>query len=120
MVVTANGGPAQLFRNDSTPRGGVVRLRLRGTTANRDAIGTRVTGVVNGARVSRMVRTGSSYLSQSELVLSVRPRVRRPRSRRSSSNGRDGQPRSSGASPAGALYEVTEGRGVVGKTPYRR
>ncbi len=46
VVVTANGGPATLFRNESSPVGGVVRLRLRGTVANRDAIGTRVTGVV--------------------------------------------------------------------------
>jgi hypothetical protein len=119
VVLTANGGYAQLFRNDSTPRGGVVRLRLHGTTSNRDAIGTRVTGVVNGVRVSRMVRTGSSYLSQSELVLTFglgsaaaleavvvewpgRPAEKLERLL------------------AGALYEVDEGRGIVRKTPYRR
>ena len=33
VVLTANGGPAQLFRNDSTPRGGVVGLRLHGTAS---------------------------------------------------------------------------------------
>jgi len=119
VVLTANGGLAQLFRNDSTPRGQVVGLRLHGTASNRDAIGTRVTGIVNGTRVSRTVRTGSSYLSQSELVLTFglgsaaaledvvvewpgRPAEKLERLQ------------------AGVLYEVTEGRGVIGKTPYRR
>jgi hypothetical protein len=119
VVVTANGGAAQLFRNDSAPRGGAVRLRLRGTRANRDAVGTRVTGVVNGQKVSRTVRTGSSYLSQSELVLSVglgaaaaldEVVVEWP-----------GRPAERlGRLQAGALYDITEGRGVVGRMPFRR
>ncbi|BCS35242.1 RNA-binding protein [Luteitalea sp. TBR-22] len=119
VVVTSNGGPAQLFRNDSTPRGGVVGLRLRGTAANRDAVGTRVTGVANGQRVSRVVRTGSSYLSQSELVLTVglgaataleQVVVEWP--------GRP--PERLGRLAAGSRYDVVEGRGVVGRTAYRR
>lgn len=119
VVVTANGGAAQLFRNDSAPRGGAVRLRLRGTRANRDAVGTRVTGVVNGQKVSRTVRTGSSYLSQSELVLSVglgaagaldEVVVEWP-----------GRPAERiGRLAAGALYAITEGRGVVERMPFRR
>jgi hypothetical protein len=119
VVVTANGGAAQLFRNDSAPRGGVVRLRLRGTTANRDAVGTRVTALLAGQRVSRMVRTGSSYLSQSELVLSFglgsapaldQVAVEWP-----------GRPAERlGRLDAGARYDVVEGRGVVARTPFRR
>ncbi len=97
----------------------MVGLRLHGTAANRDAIGTRVTGVANGARVSRTVRTGSSYLSQSELVLTF--------GLGSAAALEDvvvewpGRPAEKlGRLPAGALYEVTEGRGAVGRTPYRR
>ncbi|WP_162472841.1 CRTAC1 family protein [Luteitalea pratensis] len=118
VVLTANGGLAQLFRNDST-RGGMVGLRLHGTAANRDAIGTRVTAVANGARVSRTVRTGASYLSQSELVLTF--------GLGSAAALEDvvvewpGRPAEKlGRLPAGALYEVTEGRGAVSRTPYRR
>ena len=119
VVVTSNGGEAQLFRNDTSPHGGVVRLRLQGTRANRDAVGARVTGVVNGQRVSRMVRTGSSYLSQSELVLSfglgtaaalddiVVEWPGRPAERL-------------GALAAGATYTVAEGRGVVARQTFRR
>ena len=119
VVLTSNGGPGQLFRNDSTPLGSVVRLRLRGTTANRDAIGTRVTGVVSGQRASRVVRTGSSYLSQSELVLSFGL---------GSATALDqvviewpGRPREPlGRLAAGATYDIVEGRGVVARTPFRR
>jgi hypothetical protein len=119
VVLTVNGGPAQLFRNDSTPRGGMVGLRLHGTVSNRDAIGTRVTGVVNGARVSRSVRTGSSYLSQSELILTFGL---------GSAAALDdvvvewpGRPAEKlGRLPAGVLYDVTEGRGATARTPYRR
>ena len=119
VVLTVNGGAAQLFRNDSTPRGRALGLRLRGTAANRNAIGTRVTGIANGARVSRMVRTGSSYLSQSELVVTF--------GLGAASALEDvvvewpGRPAEKlGRLPAGALYEVTEGLGAVRKTPYRR
>jgi len=45
-----------------------LRVRLQGTKSNRDGIGARVTLVTSsGERMTRMVRSGSSYLSQSEL-----------------------------------------------------
>ncbi|HWN84405.1 MAG TPA: ASPIC/UnbV domain-containing protein, partial [Vicinamibacterales bacterium] len=40
---------------------------LQGTTSNRDAIGAVVRVFHGGTSQSRMVRSGSSYLSQSEL-----------------------------------------------------
>jgi hypothetical protein len=68
-LVTTNGGPVHLYRTDlQAPHRG-VRLRLVGTTSNRDGIGARVTARIGGTSASRMVRTGSSYLSQSELPL---------------------------------------------------
>jgi hypothetical protein len=68
VVLTTNGGPASLYRNDSTI-GNALRLTLRGTTSNRDAIGARVRVFAGKDRLSRTVKTGSSYLSQSELPL---------------------------------------------------
>ena len=67
--MTANNGPARLLRNDGTGHR-ALRVTLRGTTSNRSAIGARVT-VTNGDGTKRwqMVKTGSSYLSQSELPL---------------------------------------------------
>ena len=44
-----------------------MRLTLQGTKSNRDAIGAVVRVFHGGTSQSRMVRSGSSYLSQSEL-----------------------------------------------------
>lgn len=67
VIVTTNGGPAHLYRNDVDPANRSVRVALRGTRSNRDGIGARVRGRVGSAWLTRLVRTGSSYLSQSEL-----------------------------------------------------
>jgi hypothetical protein len=68
ILITSNGGPAFLYRND-TPARGALRLTLRGTASNRDAIGAKVRVFAGPDRYTRMVKTGSSYLSQSELPL---------------------------------------------------
>jgi len=67
ILLTANDGPAQLFRNDSTAGRRSIRFKLRGTTSNRDAIGAAVRIEAGGAVQTRVVKSGSSYLSQSEL-----------------------------------------------------
>jgi enediyne biosynthesis protein E4 len=70
LVVTANGGPAVLLRNDGGNRNGWLRVRLVGTKSNRDGIGARVTVTLpGGARRWGVVKTGSSYCSESELPL---------------------------------------------------
>jgi hypothetical protein len=68
LLVTTNGGPALLFRND----GGVnrsLRVRLTGTKSNRSGIGAVVKVTAGGETQTQTLRSGSSYLSQSELVL---------------------------------------------------
>ena len=71
IVLTANNGPARLFRNDGTANH-ALRVTLTGSASNRDAIGAKVRVVrVSGSPVTGMVKTGSSYLSQSELPLTV-------------------------------------------------
>jgi enediyne biosynthesis protein E4 len=70
VVVTTNNGSARLFRNDNGNRNDVLRLKLIGTKSNRDAIGARVTlTAAGGMRQLAMVKSGSSYLSQSEFPL---------------------------------------------------
>ncbi|HWY69478.1 MAG TPA: CRTAC1 family protein [Terriglobales bacterium] len=68
LVMTTNAGPAQLFRNDSTGNQS-LRVKLEGTKSNRDGIGAVVRVQSGGSQQSLMMRSGSSYLSQSELVL---------------------------------------------------
>jgi enediyne biosynthesis protein E4 len=69
ILLTTNNGPAALFRNDVAAGPHSVRLRLVGVQSNRDAIGANVRLTSGGVTQSRMVRSGSSYLSQSELPL---------------------------------------------------
>ena len=69
VVVTANGGRARLLRNDGGNDNGMLRVRTIGTSSNRDGLGTRIEIVAGGETRWQMVKTGSSYLSQSELPL---------------------------------------------------
>ncbi|MFL6256932.1 MAG: CRTAC1 family protein [Pyrinomonadaceae bacterium] len=72
LLITANGGPARLYRNDNANQNDVLKVKLVGTRSNRDAVGARVT--VNGPnnfKTRNVVRTGSSYASQSELTLTL-------------------------------------------------
>lgn len=69
LLLTTNNGPAYLFRNDQQVRNQSIRIRLVGTQSNRDAIGAMVRLECGGVTQSRMVKSGSSYLSQSELPL---------------------------------------------------
>ena len=67
LLMTTNNGPAVLFRNDQSGGNRSVRFRLIGTQSNRDAIGATVRIFHGGSSQSRVVHSGSSYLSQSEL-----------------------------------------------------
>jgi enediyne biosynthesis protein E4 len=67
ILLTTNNGPAYLYRNDQLAGNRSIRFRLIGTKSNRDAIGAVVRIFYNGQSQSRMVKGGSSYLSQSEL-----------------------------------------------------
>jgi hypothetical protein len=70
LLITTNNGPAYLYRNDLTAGNRSIRFQLVGTKSNRDAIGATVQIFLNGDGghgQSRVVRGGSSYLSQSEL-----------------------------------------------------
>jgi hypothetical protein len=68
LLITENNGPARLLRNESGTAAKWIRVKLVGSAANRNAIGSTVTlTLASGERQTRLVKTGSSYLSQSEL-----------------------------------------------------
>jgi hypothetical protein len=70
LLISTNNGPAYLLRNDGGNRNNVLRVRTMGTKSNRDGIGAKVTlTLASGAHPWRLVHTGSSYCSQSELTL---------------------------------------------------
>jgi hypothetical protein len=68
VVVTTNGGPAVLFRNAGA-KNHSLRVKLVGTKSNRDGIGAVVRVTAGSDAQTAMLRSGSSYLSSSELVL---------------------------------------------------
>jgi hypothetical protein len=70
ILMTTNAGPAYLFHNEGGSNHS-LRVKLVGTKSNRDGIGAvlHVMSDNNKEKQSKMLRSGSSYLSQSELVL---------------------------------------------------
>jgi hypothetical protein len=69
ILLTTNNGPAYLYRNDQLAGNHSIRFHLIGTKSNRDAVGAVVRIFYGGLSQNQMVKTGSSYLSQSELPL---------------------------------------------------
>jgi hypothetical protein len=79
LVVTENDGPMHVLRNDAANKHHYLRVQLKGAASNTQAIGARIEVKSGGLTQLRYVRTGSSYLSQSELTqtfgLGNHPRV---------------------------------------------
>src|SRR5688572_10512715 len=69
ILITTNHGPARLLRNDGGNRNNWIAVRARGVKSNRDGIGAIVRVTSPGGRQWQMVRSGSSYASQSDLIL---------------------------------------------------
>ena len=119
VVITSSGGPARLLRNDGGNANHLLRVRLVGTDSNRDGIGARVEITADGEDRWQLVKTGSSYLSQSELPVTFglgaatavsALRVVWP----------SGQIEEIGAVDADQTITVTEGAGQSDARPIRR
>ena len=120
LLITTNNGPARLLRNDGGNRNHSVRIRAIGTTSNRDAIGARIKVVLDdGATTWGMVKTGSSYCSQSELPVTMgmgsrtaikSVEVTWPTGRKETVTG----------VRADEAITIEEGKGIVTRTPFRR
>ena len=71
VVLTQVGGPPLLLRNDQQLQHHWLRFKLVGTRHNHDAIGAWIKVRVNGQTLSRQVMPTRSYLSQSELPVTI-------------------------------------------------
>ena len=69
VLFVNNHAPARLLRNDGGNRNNFVTVRLTGTKANRSGIGAVVRVESAQGTQWQMVRSGSSYCSQSDLAL---------------------------------------------------
>ena len=118
ILVTTNGGRAWLFENEGGTNHS-LRVKLEGTKSNRDGIGAVVRIQAGGDKQSQMLRSGSSYLSQSELVLTFglgqhtkvdAIEVQWP----------SGQVDKLTSTAADETITVQEGKGVVKSRPYNK
>ena len=71
VILTQVGGPPLLLRNDQQLGHHWIRLQLVGTKSNHDAIGAWIKVRVGGQTLWRQVMPTRSYLSQSELPVSI-------------------------------------------------
>jgi hypothetical protein len=69
LIISTNSGPAYLFRNDGGNQNHWLNIRLIGARSNRSAIGAVVRVESASGKQWNMVRSGSSYCSQSDLAL---------------------------------------------------
>ncbi len=111
VLITTNHGPAYLYRNDQFSGNHSIRFRLIGTKSNRDAIGAMVKIHYGGETGSRVVKSGSSYLSQSELALTF-GLGKRNKIDRAVLTWPSGRVEEHKNLAAGRLYECTEGKGI--------
>lgn len=113
VLVTTNNGPAYLYRNDIETGAASVRIRLTGTKSNRDAIGAILQFEASGGlRGTRTVKSGSSYLSQSELPVTV-GLGRRPSLDRLTIRWPSGRTEEYARIKAGSRITIVEGKGIA-------
>jgi hypothetical protein len=119
ILLTANGGSARLYRSDQRSGNNSIRFRLTGTKSNRDAIGASIEIETKSGKSRRMVKSGSSYLSQSELPITFglgkEDTVRRVVIRWPSGLQEDFS-----NLRAGSRYECLEGNGIAESVPFLR
>jgi enediyne biosynthesis protein E4 len=115
LLLSTNGGRVYLFENDATGEAALqksLRIKLVGTKSNRDGIGSVVKLSAGGETQSQMLRSGSSYLSASELVLTF-GLARHDKADAIEIRWPSGQVDTLSNIAAGQTITVTEGKGVT-------
>ena len=119
LLVTNNGGNAELLRNEGGTGNNAVLIQLVGTKSNRSAVGARVRLTAGGTTQVREVKAGSSYLGQNDLRVHAglgkaakidRLDVRWP----------NGQNEVIEGAAVNQILTVTEGKGITARTPFVR
>ena len=115
LLLSSNAGPVYLFRNEAQGAAAAnrsLRIKLMGTKSNRDGIGAVVKLSAGGDPQTQMLRSGSSYLSASELVLTF-GLFQRDKADAIEIRWPSGQIDRLSSVPAGATITVTEGKGIT-------
>jgi hypothetical protein len=119
LLLSTNGGPVYLFRNEAQGAASnhSLRLKLIGAKSNRDGIGATVKLTSAGETQTQMLRSGSSYLSASELVLTF-GLAQRDKADSIEIRWPSGQLDRLSNVNAGQTVSVTEGKGITASRAY--
>ena len=119
LLITNNGGEANLLLNEGGSAGQAMLVRLIGEKSNRSAIGARLILSVGSGRLLREVQSGSSYLAQNDLRghFGLGPATR---AERLEIRWPSGATETIDNLPANHVFTVREGKGVVGRVPFTR
>ena len=118
ILVATNAGPAFVFRNENRANQS-LRLKLSGTKSNRDGIGAVVKVTSGNLSQSKMLGTGSGYLSSSELVLTF-GLARNPVAQEVEIHWPSGMIDRLSNVSAGQIITVKEGLGIISSKPYQK
>ncbi len=116
VLLMTNGGAPHLYLNHGVSNQS-VRIKLVGTKSNRDGIGAVVRIVAGGEKQWQMMRSGSSYLSSSELVLTFGLGAK-TKAEAIEVQWPSGQADKLSNISAGQTVTIEEGKGVIGGRPY--
>ena len=120
LLIASNGGSAHLFRNvaaNDAAANRSLRMKLVGTKSNRDGIGATVKVTSGGETQTQMMRSGSSYLSASELVLTF-GLGQREKAETLEIRWPSGQVEQLKNVAGGQTVTLTEGKGISSTRPY--
>ncbi|HKD73411.1 MAG TPA: CRTAC1 family protein [Candidatus Acidoferrum sp.] len=120
LLLSTNGGPVYLFENEASGTAATsrsLRLKLVGTVSNRDGIGAVVKVTAGSDWQSQMLRSGSSYLSASELVLTY-GLAQHDRADSVEIRWPSGRVETLSNAAAGQTITVTEGKGITSSRKY--
>jgi hypothetical protein len=118
ILMTTNSGPAYLFENAGTTNNG-LRIKTVGRKSNRSGIGSTVRVHTPTGDMTKVVHSGSSYCSQSELTLTFgmgnqaaaeQVEISWPSGERDVWNNM----------PVNATYTLEEGGKTLSTRPYKR
>jgi hypothetical protein len=122
LLLSTNGGPVYLFRNDTQGAAASnksLRIKLIGTKSNRDGLGATVRVTSGGETQTQMLRSGSSYLSASELVLTF-GLAQREKADSIEIRWPSGLVHRLSGVAAGQTATVTEGKGITSSRAYEK
>jgi hypothetical protein len=118
LLMTTNGGRPYLFHNEGSTNHS-LRVKLVGTKSNRDGIGSVVRVRSDKDRQWQMLRSGSSYLSQSELVLTF-GLGKQSKAESLEVQWPSGQVDKLSNISAGQTVTIQEGKGIMASRPYAK